>query len=454
VIIQIFDNNGSATGAVNYVLSIRDWKGNLREVAPKILQGSANYTKMIDEQFCRSYKNKCISGVIAFADNENLTEQQKMRLIKDFENTFLGNMKDKTNAFYVEHRDKGNLEIHFIINRVAIFGQSENDEEIRAMAYNPFPPGKMTIELKDCFRDLQIEKFGFEHIKPKPNTYLRSQKSKAEKQARRLEKEETSFLHLENKEQMEKAIKDLVKLGEVSNRDELMKFLVAQGLQVKNTGKSISVENKHVKAERDYEKKYGTYFRFSGGIFERNNDISYKELKQQKQEEAAKPKDFEAIAKKLERLVKARNDYNTKRFKAKEKQPPKFAEKIAHTVQERSQQQRGAEAQERSQQAGAAADQEQTQPQAKTAQNGSKQLPDTQAQDAGHPSYETHGASSSDNESANAQDAVNNARSALANARTPEQTERARIRLGVAQARLNAILARIDAEKKKTKIKI
>lgn len=439
MIIQIFDNKGSATGAVNYVLSNRDWKGNLRDVEPKILQGSAHYTKMIDEQFCKNFTNKCISGVIAFADNEDLSYEQKMKLIKDFENTFLGNMKDKTNAIFVEHRDKGNLEIHFIINRIAIL------EDGRAMSYNPFPPGKMTIELKDCFRDLQIEKFGFEHIKPKPNTYLRSHKSKAEKQARRLEKDETSFLHLDSKEKMERAIKDLVKSGEVTNRDELLRFLVSQGLQVKNTGKSISVENKHVKTGGDYEKKYGNFFRFSGGIFERNNDMSYNELKEQIKEEVSKPKDFDAIAKKLERLVSLRNEYNEKRFKVKEKAVPKFASKIAQTVAERSQQ------------AQTSKDLAQPETQEKAPQNVVKQLAtQLQRHEQGNQtkSFSSSVTNSSDNDSASAQEEVNNARSALANAKTPEQAEKARIRLGIAQARLNAILARVEEEKKRTKIKI
>lgn len=440
MIIQIFDNrkNGSATGAVNYILSLRDWKGNIREVAPKILEGSPSLTREIDEIYCQKYANKCISGVIAFADDEDLNDKQKKQLIEDFEKTFLGNMRDKTNVLYVEHRDKGNLEIHFVINRVAIL------ESGKALAYNPFPPGKMNIELKDCFRDLQNEKFGFKHVVEDP---LKTKLTKGERQARRLDKDETSFLHFDSKDKLERAIRKLVKDGTVSNRDELLKFLVAQGLKVKTTANSISIENKHVEAKSDYAQKYGSFHRFKDGIFSRSDDKSYKEIKAEAKEKAAKPKNFEAIAKKLERLVQARNDYNSKRYEAAEKAPPKFAAKIAASSQNAIQDSSLAKTSQHKQQP------------EKTAHSPANQAAATTTQPKNADSYTSErddsrehvadGAIHTGNEAAGAAAAVGKAAARLASAKTPAEAERARIALAAAQANLDRILAQ-----QKTKFKI
>lgn len=435
MIIQIFDNNGgSATGAVSYVLSSKDWTGKPRSVEPKILEGSAEYTKKIDEIYCSKFKNKCISGVIAFAEGEDINDEQKAQLIRDFENTFLGNVKDNVNTFYVEHRDKKTLEIHFIINRVAIL------DDGRVKAYNPFPPGQMTIELKDAFRDLQNEKFGFKPVEPKP--HLRSHNKKSEKQARLVGKENTSFLHLDSKDKLEKAMRKLVKDGTVNNRNELLIFLTEQGFKVKNTGKSISIENKHADQSSEYVEKYGSYFRFSGGLFERNNDKSYAEIKDEIRRDAHKPKDFEALANKLERLVELRNAYNTERFKAVEKKAPKFARRIAQTVLERSQATKSQRAQEH------------TQEHEKEPVSSSERSEPAQRKEETTAPERDYSAGTTGTEAMSAQEAVDSARSDLINAKTPAEAERARVRLGIAQARLNAILARLEEEKKKTKLKI
>ena len=90
MIIKLIDNsrkngkNGTATGAVNYVLSSKDWKGEKRECEPRVLEGNPQLTKDID-MLVKNNEQKCISGVIAFAKNEKLTDEQKRELIKDFE---------------------------------------------------------------------------------------------------------------------------------------------------------------------------------------------------------------------------------------------------------------------------------------------------------------------------------------------------------------------------------
>src|SRR5699024_2210187 len=112
------------------------------------------------------------SGVISFRDKENLTEGQKQKLIDDFEDTFIGTeLKNKVNCLYIEHWDKGNLEIHFIINNVAI--------DTKPKYFNPFPPGHQ--KLSNAFAAKKNHEYGFEQIKQK--SILSLQHSSNEKKA-------------------------------------------------------------------------------------------------------------------------------------------------------------------------------------------------------------------------------------------------------------------------------
>ncbi|WZB61426.1 hypothetical protein WJ970_29855 [Achromobacter xylosoxidans] len=90
MLIKVFpDKKGktSATGAVNYVLSDKDHTGKLRDEKPKILRGSVEVTKQLDE-LTKKYSSQSCHGVISFRPGETLTDKQKEKLLDDFEKTF------------------------------------------------------------------------------------------------------------------------------------------------------------------------------------------------------------------------------------------------------------------------------------------------------------------------------------------------------------------------------
>lgn len=448
MIIRIFDNvkNGVkykplATGAVNYVLSDKDWKGDVRSVKPRVLDGDPFMTKCLDV-YAEKYSQPSISGSINFAKGEEITEEQKKQLIADVKETFFDVMEGNTNVLFVEHRDKGNLEIHFIINCLALM------DDGRTLYYNPFPPKRnkdgtfngqdsMTTDLKDTFCKLKNHEFDFKQIVEDPS---KTRLTNGEKKARQFNKDD--FINLD-KTKLDKAIKSLAKDGTVKNRDELLKFLHSNGYKVKTGKDYISIA---IKQEDGTEK----FSRFRNGIYARNDEQSYKEIKQEFKELKDKPlteKQVEKLQQKLERIVNIRSEHNIKRFKvspvktlrlAKELTPP--AQKLDKSSQTDFK---------------PLASRPNVQPQQhkdtpeKTSQNVSNQAELSTAQEKQGKSVgsSSPGTSSTGNESASAQMAVLEARTALANARTPKEQAIAQHRLMVAQHNLERVLAQIEQEK-------
>ena len=102
---------GDGHGAVNYCLNQRVNQGTAR-----ILKGDEQVTRAIISNM--AHKNKVEFGVLSFENGAKITEKQKHEIMADFENMLLGNMKERVNILWVEHTDKGRLELNFIIPKI------------------------------------------------------------------------------------------------------------------------------------------------------------------------------------------------------------------------------------------------------------------------------------------------------------------------------------------------
>lgn len=452
MIIRIFDNKKDgvkykplATGAFNYVLSDKDWKGDVRSVKPRILEGDPNFTKELDK-YAEKYSQPSISGSINFAKGEEITEEQKKQLLADFKENFLDVMEGNTNVLFVEHRDKGNLEIHFIINCLAMMNDG------RTLYYNPFPPKRnkdgtfngqdsMTTDLKDTFCKLKNHEFGFKQIVEDP---LKTRFTNGEKKARQFNKDD--FINLD-KTKLDKAMKSIVKDGTVKNRDELLKFLHSTGYKVKTGTDYISIAIK----QADGTEKFS---RFRNGIYARNDEQSYKEVKKEFKEAKDKPltdQEIEKLQQKLERIVQIRSLHNVRRFKvspvktlrlAKELTPP--AQKIANPSQTDFKplaSRPNAETQQHK---------DTTEKMSQSVSNQAE-LSTTQEKQSKSVGTASPGTVSTSNELMGAMMAVGNARLALAFAKNPSETAKALQQLALAQAQLERLLAQIEAKKNNNK---
>jgi len=431
MIIKIFKSSGSATSAVNYVLSDKDWTGEKRHAEPKILSGDSHFTKMLDETIKNKSQNKCISGAIAFADGENLEEKQKQEFIKEFEKTFFGNMDGKVNCLYVEHKEKNSFHIHFIINTIDLESKK---------VYNPFPPGDLTFKLKDSFCALQNHKFGFNQIVANP---LKTKYSSNEIRASQYEKIKANFSQLDDKLNFDKACKGLVRQGIIKNRGELINFIEnEQDLKVHRQGQDyISVTLKG-----------GKQIRLKGWI-DQNTDLSYKQIKEnfeQWKQTQANNIDVAKTEATLNKLIQIRNDYNEKRFKAT---PQRSDIKIVRGLDKPQTPTRSAPTPNPT-------------PSEKTAQNPVKpvlsqvQAIRNQASQVPSGTNATRsatgralGGAGTPTAAISAGSAVDRAKARLANAKTIEERIQAEFELAVAIANLNRLLM-AEEEKKKNKMRI
>lgn len=114
MIVQFFNRGkGGGAGSVDYLLG-RDRR---REDA-RLLRGNADETiALIDGS---TYAKKYTSGCLSFEES-NLSEARKQQLMDSFEECiFTGLDADQYNCLWVEHRDKGRLELNFVIPNIEL----------------------------------------------------------------------------------------------------------------------------------------------------------------------------------------------------------------------------------------------------------------------------------------------------------------------------------------------
>ncbi|ABR91885.1 Hypothetical protein mma_2529 [Janthinobacterium sp. Marseille] len=418
MIIKLFSNSSSAVGAVNYVLSSKDYTGKNRNVEPVVLKGSAELTKEIDSIHCSKLTHKSISGVISFRENEDINEKQKTKLIEDFEKTFFGNMRSRTNAFYVEHRDKGNLEIHFVINRVDLESSK---------SFNPFPPGKLTQDFKDSFVALKNAEFGFKQIETNP---LKTKYSANEWKALHLDK--TGFKQLDKKYKLDLAVKDLVKKGIVKNRNELVDFLEKEmNFNVHRKGTDyISLKTEE-----------GKNIRLSNGFYSLNDgkDYSLTDKEQKDKPVFNESKTLETF----NRILNARNAYNEKRYAVK---PTSKTPSFKSTQKEPKQPGPVPPTTQPPEPASSPSNQANGQ----VLPVGSRNSCNSTEDDKGRIANESNLGGSIDTTGAmSAQMNFDRAISALANAKTPQERAKAETQVAIARSALNRALAGIEENRKR-----
>lgn len=300
--------NGSIKSAINYFLSDKNHKKEVRPFKPEILKGDVDLSVSIGK-LTEKFSCQTVSGVISFKKGENLSKDEMLIVIERFEDTFFGNMKDRVNAIYVLHREKDSFHIHYAIPRIDL---------ITGKSWNPFPPGQMTNDLMKSFSALENHRYGFEQVKE--NSLKKS--SKRESLARELVERGTSkFLTKEDllsKDSFDKACRKLVKDGVVKNRDELISFIKDSGLKLSRIG------DDYISIERD-----GKNIRLKGGIYS-SSTKDYIEIKQEYKEKVSS---FDSIKTKqqLERIIQKRDNFNSERYGAEVAEIAKTAQNSPQT---------------------------------------------------------------------------------------------------------------------------
>lgn len=209
---------GGVESAVNYLLSDVDHEGKKRAIAPEILFGDPDTFTTIANATSRLHKYT--SGVIAFRDHESLTPDQVDTLIETFRATFLPSLRLDENFadFWVMHRDKGNLELHFLV---------ANTELATGQQLNIHPPGEKNIQFFNAFSAVMNDTFGFAQVVPDPlKIALKPFEAKAPsgKKNKKAKSDFAKVLHAE------------ITNGFIADRNGLISFMKRSNIDVQKIG--------------------------------------------------------------------------------------------------------------------------------------------------------------------------------------------------------------------------
>lgn len=283
---------GGAESAVKYLLSDTDHEKKKRSVLPEILFGDPNTFTEIANSTKRQHKYT--SGVIAFRDgleSQSITPEQITTLIETFRSTFLPGLKVDENFadFWVMHRDKGNVELHFLFSNTELVSNSQ---------LNIHPPGEKNIQFFNAFSAVMNDNFGFAQVVPDPlKIALKPFEAKSPngKKDKKAKNDFANVLHSE------------IVNGTISNRNQLIGYMKRHGLDVPTIGTDF-ITVRLPGAQKNT--------RLKGPLFRKDSDYAHlvSEHHQSKIPKFLTPEESKDQQEKLIAGIRARTAFNRKRY--------------------------------------------------------------------------------------------------------------------------------------------
>ncbi|WP_187848757.1 relaxase/mobilization nuclease domain-containing protein [Helicobacter pylori] len=248
----INQGGGDGDGSVNYLLNERVEQGTA-----KVLKGNANLTKSL--LLSLTQKHKACVGCLSF-EEPNIDESLKYELMESFEYALLTeSMQNRYNILWVEHTDKGRLELNFVIPKIDLERQK---------AFNPYYH-KVDLKRIDTWKDCINLKHNFTNPKD-----LEKQHNIQQHQTKNPQNKEL----LATYEKLDKLIQD--NLGKLFNsRDDIINFLKDNQCEVTRQGKdyiSVKLPNES-KAKRLKGFYYHETFKTIADIREQLSEVRQRE---------------------------------------------------------------------------------------------------------------------------------------------------------------------------------
>lgn len=243
MIVKFFTRGtGSASGVFNYLLKDSKEPDGQRQGAELLRGDVVNQSLLIDSL---PFKQKYTSGCLSFAESpDEITEQQKNALMDGFEQTIRAGLNvDRVSVSWIEHRDKGRLELNFVFANVDL-------EHGRA-----FQPYVHSVDKRrvNAWKDMQNIEHGFTDPSDPVNKRLMAQRDNLPRDVKEVRQTITDGL------------KALVVEGVVTNRDDVIQALTDGGFEIaRETDRAISIKNPNGKRN----------IRLTGGLYERDFKFS------------------------------------------------------------------------------------------------------------------------------------------------------------------------------------
>lgn len=243
MIVKFFKRGtGKASGVFDYLLKDSKEPDGQRKDAELLRGDVVNQSLLIDSL---PFKQKYTSGCLSFAESpDEITEHQKNALMDTFEETIRAGLDaDRIAVTWVEHRDKGRLELNFVFANVDLK---------HGRAFQPYVHSQDKKRV-NAWKDIQNIKHGFTDPNDPANKRLMAQRDNLPRDVKQA------------REAITDGLQALVADGVIKSRDDVVKALTDGGFEVaRQTDKAISIKNPHGKRN----------IRLTGGLYERDFKFS------------------------------------------------------------------------------------------------------------------------------------------------------------------------------------
>lgn len=243
MIVKFFTNGtGGSKGVFDYLLKDKEQPDGKR-IGAEILRGDIDNQALLIDSL--DFKQKYTSGCLSFTETaDEVTTEQKNALIDGFEQTIRAGLEvDRVSVSWIEHRDKGRLELNFVFANVDL-------EHGRA-----FQPYVHNVDKRrvNAWKDMQNIEHGFTDPNDPANKRLMAQRDNLPREIK------------DARQAITDGLQALVIEGVIINRADVIQALTSSGFEIaRETDKAISIKNPAGKRN----------IRLTGGLYERDFNFS------------------------------------------------------------------------------------------------------------------------------------------------------------------------------------
>ena len=313
MLVKFFENEkGGGVGSVYYLLNDRVQEGTAR-----LLRGDKWLTLSLINAI--EFKHKVTFGSLNFTE-KNLPDKIKTEIMDRFEKMLLAGLeRDKNyNILWVEHTDKENLELNFVIPRIEL-------QSLKALT--PYYH-KADLSRVDTFKEI----INLEYDLSDPNDPARGSRISGSRKKKELFK---------SIQELDEIVQEQVLNGHLNSRDEVIAYLRENGVEVPKVSQEyISVKLPEAKSNK----------RLKGAVYnERFTSIKSLEAELDRVEARVREYQRERISnrfprlrelnERLERLCVAKARENNGRFERSSKRNQEFTSRTIRNDTSRIQEQ-------------------------------------------------------------------------------------------------------------------
>ena len=245
MIVKFFTKGtGGSKGVFDYLLKDKEQPDGKR-LGAEVLRGDIDNQAMLIDSL--DFKQKYTSGCLSFTESaDQVTEEQKNALMDGFEQTIRAGLDvDRVAVSWIEHRDKGRLELNFVYANV--------DLE-HGRAYQPYVHS-VDKRRVNAWKDIQNIEHGFTDPNDPANKRLMAQRDNLPRDVK------------EARQAITDGLQALVEEGAITSRADVVQSLTDSGFEIaRQTDKAISIKNPDPESKRN--------IRLTGRLYERDFNFS------------------------------------------------------------------------------------------------------------------------------------------------------------------------------------